>query len=1155
MPSSASFVASLTRKTLVVSIAAAVFSMITVVVFDLHALHQETEALHAYHLREVRAGLQARVGEAVRFAHYQRQLLAVEAARGAEAARLEREAQRRVLEWLEIRNQGSEALLFAGRWDGISLLGPVRGRNVLTVTDASGRPVVRELIATAQSGGGFVEYLMPSFPGWRAAPKLSYVESIAPWGWYVGAGCLLDRFEEVVAERRRAVVADLRAKLLTLAVGLVLILLVVLVLAWRVGRDARADVVAFVRFFARAGSDPELALQPVRMRFRESALIARAAARMLDRKRAAERALRESEGRFRTLVEVQQYAVMEIDLDGVIRYVNPATSRLLGYRRDALVGMHATELVVAEERTRLAEDLRRFARLQPPPTTYFNRNFTRDGRVIDLQVEWNYRRDAQGRVIGFVSVAHDITDYHRSRTLLDGRNRVLELLARGRPQQEALEAIIDYIDRVSPRTLCAIYRYEPSTRTLHNAAARGLPEHFRRSAEGLVVGPGVGSCGHAVSQGRRVVVTDLLSHPFWRSARDLVLSTELRACWSQPIIAPDGVVLGTFAIYATEVSVPSDEDIELIESAADLAAIVMEHARVERATRQAEERARLLLDSSTEGVFGLDPEARATFVNPAAARLLGIPAEQLTGRAIHALIHHSHPDGSAIGETDTPMLRAMREGRAYHVSDAVFWRGDGSHFPVEYWSTPILREGRIEGAVVTFHDISERKRVEAEIQHLAFHDGLTGLPNRMLFKEEVDRALALLRRSGQRFALHMLDLDHFKDVNDSLGHPVGDELLCAVARRISEVVRASDVFARFGGDEFALLQVPITHPGEAAALAEKVVACFTDTFALADCAISTNTSIGIAVADRHDLDVDDLIARADVALYKAKEAGRGTHAFFADAMTEQLRHEIQIASELVRALERDELWLHYQPQVDLRSGALVGVEALVRWRHPERGLLHPGAFIEVAERRGMIRPISAWVLEAVCRQARAWRERGLVFGRVAVNLCAEQVGDEAFAEQILAVLERTGARPDELELEFTETVLIQADARTQADIIRLSEIGVRFAIDDFGTGFSSLQYLRNLRTDKIKIDREFVKDVTHNPSDAEIVKATIALGVALGLETIAEGVETEAQAAFLRGHGCHQVQGFLYARPLDPEVLERDWLSRAAPTPRAADGA
>jgi EAL domain-containing protein (putative c-di-GMP-specific phosphodiesterase class I) len=288
--------------------------------------------------------------------------------------------------------------------------------------------------------------------------------------------------------------------------------------------------------------------------------------------------------------------------------------------------------------------------------------------------------------------------------------------------------------------------------------------------------------------------------------------------------------------------------------------------------------------------------------------------------------------------------------------------------------------------------------------------------------------------------------------------------------------------------------------------------------------------------------VDELITRADVALYKAKGAGRGRYAFFEDEMTRQLQREMELTRELAQALPKGELRLVFQPQLDLASGALAGMEALVRWRHPRRGLLEPATFLDVAESRGMIRGISDWVLVAACRQAAAWAGAGLAFGRVAVNLCAQQVSAPGFAERVEACLRDAGASPEHLELEFTETVLMEFDDRIRADIVRLSEQGVLFAIDDFGTGFSSLQYLRSFRADKIKIDREFVRDVDSDADDAEIVKATIALGAALGLVTVAEGVETEAQAAFLREHGCRQVQGYLYARPVEAQIIEREWL-------------
>lgn len=853
---------------------------------------------------------------------------------------------------------------------------------------------------------------------------------------------------------------------------------------------------------------------------------------------------RDSEARLRALLGIHRYSVIELDRAGRIRYANAAAERLLGYTRQELTQMNLVELLPEDERERVLDDLARFALEQPEPEPYYNRNRARDGRLIDVRIDWNYLRDEAANVVGFVSVASDITDYRRSQLLLDGRNKVLEMLARGEPLTAMLMAIVEYIERISPQSLCSIHLFDSAAQTLTTAATLRLPEDYTRAVEGVRVGPGVGSCGHAAVTGERVIAADVQNHPYWSGFRDLMSRAGLRACWSQPILAADGQVLGTFAIYATQVMEPGAGELDLIQSAASLAAIVIEHDRDARAKREAEERARLLLDSSTEGVFGLDLEGRASFVNPAAARLLGFTTDELIGSDIHALIRPGSGDNRPLRAPENClMLCAARDGRAYHVADETFCRRDGSQLPVEYWATPVERDGRLEGAVVTFHDISERKRAEAEIQHLAFHDVLTGLPNRLLFKEEMGHAVASLGRDGQRFALHLLDLDQFKDINDSLGHPIGDELLCAVAKRIGGIVRASDLFGRFGGDEFALLQFPVREAAEAAVLASKIVQAMAQPFELSRNQVSVTTSIGIAIADRDSADIDELIARADVALYKAKEAGRATHAFFEDRMTQQLRQELEVARQLGQAVAEDQLRLEYQPQLDLRDGRLVGLEALVRWQHPQRGLLYPGEFLPVAEKRGLIGSVSDWVLDAACRQGRIWSDRGLCFGRIAVNLCAQQLADEAFAARTAAVLERTGLAPQRLELELTETVLIHANQRTREDIVRLSELGIDFAIDDFGTGFSSLQYLRKFRADKIKIDREFVRDVIENPSDAEIVKATIALGAALGLVTIAEGVETREQAELLRRSGCHQVQGFLYARPCGAAEIERLWLA------------
>ncbi|MCB1857917.1 MAG: EAL domain-containing protein [Gammaproteobacteria bacterium] len=425
-------------------------------------------------------------------------------------------------------------------------------------------------------------------------------------------------------------------------------------------------------------------------------------------------------------------------------------------------------------------------------------------------------------------------------------------------------------------------------------------------------------------------------------------------------------------------------------------------------------------------------------------------------------------------------------------------------------------------------DITAQHKAEEEIQHLAFHDSLTGLPNRILFKEELKQALARYLRNNQQFALHFLDLDHFKDVNDSLGHPIGDELLQMVAHRIRNEVRHSDFFARLGGDEFALIQYNVKDNSEASILAEKVIAAIKGDFTIQENLVRTNTSIGIIVPERNQFDVNDLMSRADVALYKAKGSGRGTYSFFEDSMTLQLQNEMELIQKLGSALINGEFFLEYQPQIELRSGKLVGLEALIRWHHPQRGLLLPTEFLPIAEKRGMIQEISDWVLKTACRQAKTWMEEGFEFGRIAINLCANQVTNSNFLHHMLGLIDEFNIPPDVLELEFTETVLMDASPEMQSTIQQLSQAGFTFAIDDFGTGFSSLIYLKKFHTDKIKIDRAFIQDLLVDPSDAEIVKAAIALGSALGLATIAEGVETRSQVNFLLDNGCDHAQGLLF---------------------------
>lgn len=856
----------------------------------------------------------------------------------------------------------------------------------------------------------------------------------------------------------------------------------------------------------------------------------------------------QSEQRLRTLVEVNQYSIQELDLAGNILYANPASAQMLGYSQAELQAMNVVALLPTEaEREQLRAELQRLVQEQPPPRTHYNRNRRQDGRIIDVQVDWNYKYDEAGQVAGFISVAADITAARRDRMLLDGRQRVLEMLARDEPLDKVLTAIVTYIEQIAPALYCSIHLLDHDSQTLTTAANLRLPGFYVEAVEGLAIGRGIGSCGTAAATGQRVIVEDVLSHPYWGDFRELMARTGFRACWSEPIRSRDGHVLGTFAIYTETAMAPGAGELELIRTAAELAAIVIDNLQAAEAIRVAEERARLILESTTEGIFGLDLEGRATFVNPAAADMLGYTPAELTGCKIHEIIHGYYPDGRPMPLDECRMLAASLRNQENHVADEVLWRKDGSCFPVEYWATGVHKDGLLEGAVVTFRDITARRQAEQEIEHLAYHDALTGLPNRRRLREQLDNAVTMVQRDGRWFALHLLDLDHFKDINDSLGHPVGDQLLCEVARRIGDIIRATDSFARLGGDEFALIQTHVEDLEDVAILAQKVIQHLTEPFWLEGSWVTTNTSIGIVVVEQDRNDVDELISRADLALYKAKDNGRGTFAFYEDTMAVALQHELTLARELTGALKQNELFLQYQPQFELVSGRLVGAEALLRWRHATRGVLAPADFLDVAEKRGLMQEIAAWVLREACRQGSLWLDWGHDFGRLALNLSTQQLSASGFAEQTIAELSHSGIDPECIELEFTEQVMLEANETARLELMRLSRLGVQVAIDDFGTGLSSLQNLRRFRADKIKIDREFIRDIDTDPNDAEIVKAAIALGNALGLITTAEGVEHAEQVAMLQRFGCQQAQGYWFGQPVSAEQFEANWLRGRPP--------
>jgi diguanylate cyclase (GGDEF)-like protein len=437
--------------------------------------------------------------------------------------------------------------------------------------------------------------------------------------------------------------------------------------------------------------------------------------------------------------------------------------------------------------------------------------------------------------------------------------------------------------------------------------------------------------------------------------------------------------------------------------------------------------------------------------------------------------------------------------------------------------------------VVTLEDVSTRKATEARADEMARLDPLTGLPNRLLLRERLAESLARLARTGEACALLLVDLDRFKPVNDTLGHPVGDALLEKVADRLRSTVRPTDTVARIGGDEFVILQTGIRDAAGTQALARRIVDLIGRTYMVEGHLLTIGASVGVALAPEDGTDADRLLKNADLALYRAKLDGRGTYRFFEPEMDARMQARRKLELDMRQALARREFQLHYQPQLQLESERLIGCEALIRWRHPDRGLVSPLDFIPLAEEIGLIVPIGEWVIRQACRDAMTWPAHM----SVAVNVSPAQFKSDRLVETIISALATSGLPARRLEVEITEGVLLQENAKTLQTLHRLRELGVRVSMDDFGTGYSSLSYLRSFPFDKIKIDRSFVKDLASKPDGEAIIRAIAGLGKSLGMTTVAEGVETAEQMQRIRLEGCTDVQGYLISKPLPTEDLAR----------------
>jgi diguanylate cyclase (GGDEF)-like protein/PAS domain S-box-containing protein len=573
---------------------------------------------------------------------------------------------------------------------------------------------------------------------------------------------------------------------------------------------------------------------------------------------------------------------------------------------------------------------------------------------------------------------------------------------------------------------------------------------------------------------------------------------------------------------------------EELEQRVEERTLALQAARDE--AQDAQQRYRSLFDHNSDAVFSFDLEGRFTSANQATATLLGYGLEELEVLSLASL---------TVTEDRERALDNVRRAAAGepHTTEIAVLNRSGDRLDLQLNSMPIVVGERIVGAFALAKDITARKQAEQALEYQALHDSLTGLPNRTLLRDRLEVAIQQARREETSVSLLLMDLDRFKEVNDSLGHSAGDELLCEVSKRLRLALRASDTVARLGGDEFAVV-LPRTSLEAGLHVGRALLRVFAQPIEVAGVAVSVGASVGLAVGMEHGGDPDTLLRCADVAMYAAKRSGTDCVAY-APELDHHAPDHLGLATDLQRAIDTDELVLHYQPKIDLATGRVVGIEALVRWQHPERGLVPPDAFIPLAEQAGLIDAVSTWVLNSALRQCHAWREKGIRLP-VAVNLSPQNLHDVKLPEKIAGHLAAWDLDPSALAIELTERALIVQSSQTIGVLSQLREMGIEVAIDDFGVGNAALGYLRTLPADLLKIDKSFIKEMLSNNRDDAIVRASIELAHSLGLTVVAEGVEDLPTLEHLGALGCDVAQGYYLSRPLTAARLE-EWLSEANP--------
>ncbi len=847
-------------------------------------------------------------------------------------------------------------------------------------------------------------------------------------------------------------------------------------------------------------------------------------------KRETEDALISSERHFRAYFEQALIGMASTNAEKDWLEVNDALCRMLGYSREELLRMNWAELTHPAD---LDENLKLYERLlrgELDSYTLESRFIRKDGEIIHVRRAPQAVRKNGGSLDYIVTLIEDITERRRAENNEHLRNHVLELLTQGKPLAEILNAIVLGVEEQNPAMLCSIVLLDAEGNHLSIGAAPSLPPSYNAAIEGAEIGPEAGSCGTACYTGERVIVEDIRSHPYWKNYRHLADQAGLVSCWSEPIYGSTRKVQGSFAIYHKKPSIPSSADISLIASCARLAGISIERKEAEDELQLAS----MVYKHSSEAMMITDEHNRIIAINPSFTDITGYAMDEVLGK---------NPGLLKSGKHDADFYRNLWN----EVKNLGSWHGEiwnrrksGDVYPEWLTINTILNpDDSVHRHVALFSDITDKVRTDELIWKQANFDLLTELPNRRMFHDRLEQEIKKAHRGQSRVALLFIDLDRFKEINDTLGHHLGDQLLIEAAKRIVSCVRESDTVARLGGDEFTIVLSELSEGTHAEKIAQNILEKLVAPFRLGADNAYISASIGITFYPDDALDVEQLLRNADQAMYLAKSAGRNRLGYFTSALQEKAQLRLKMLNDLRGALQSDQFKLHFQPVVELATGRIVKAEALLRWMHPVRGMVSPMDFIPLAEESGLIMEIGDWVFKESARWIRRWLEISPQGFRVCVNKSPMQFqSDNGNIDEWLSYLENLGLSGKHIVIEITEGLLLNADASITDKFLKFRDAGIEVAIDDFGTGYSALSYLKRLDIDYLKIDKSFVEDIANDASDMALSEAIVMMAHKLGLEVVAEGVETEAQKERLLAAGCDFGQGYLFSRPVPPEEFE-----------------